>query len=90
MCVHHTAHISGLGPVFTVYCIALLPSEGHWPFGCITDPNLKFERAVEDTKVVTEKNSGLFTPADSLWIPPNVSELNMDACGFVDRECESI
>lgn len=59
MRVHHTAHISGLGPVFTVYCIALLPSEGRWPFGCITDPNLKFERAVEDTKVVTEKNSGL-------------------------------
>lgn len=29
-------------------------------------------------------------PADSSWIPPNVSELNMDACGFVDRECESI
>lgn len=28
--------------------------------------------------------------ADSLWILPNVSEQNTNACGFVDRECESI
>lgn len=28
--------------------------------------------------------------ADSLWILPNISEQNMNACGFVDRECESI
>lgn len=28
--------------------------------------------------------------ADSMWTLPNVSERNMNACGFVDRECESI
>lgn len=50
--IHHIAHISSLGP--TVYCIALLPLEGRWLFCCITDPNLKLERPVEDTKVVTQ------------------------------------
>lgn len=28
--------------------------------------------------------------ADSLWILTNISEQNVNACGFVDRECESI
>lgn len=89
----HPAHISSLGPTF--YCIALLPLEGHWLFCCITDLNLKFERPAEDTKVVTQKKkkkkkNGLFMSADSLWILTNISEQNTNACGFVDRECESI
>ena len=28
--------------------------------------------------------------ADSLWILTNLSEQNVNACGFVDRECESV
>lgn len=86
---HHAAHTRSLGP--TVYWLALLPLKGRWLFCCITDRNLEFERPVEDTKVVTqdEKNN-LFMSADSLRILPNISEQNMNACGFVDRECESV
>lgn len=72
MYVNHTVPISGLD--LGVYCLLYSFATFRKLFGCITDPNLKFERVVEGPKVVTEKKNGLFMSADSMWILPNVSE----------------
>lgn len=53
MYVDHTALISGLD--LGVYCLLYSFATFRRLFGCITDPNLKFERVVEGPKVVTKK-----------------------------------
>lgn len=65
------SHISRLGP--TVYCIALLPLEGHWLFCCITDRNLVWEASKRHLSCNTRKKRPLYVcwqlvdPYQHLW-----------------------
>lgn len=87
--IHSRAHtLVAWAPLFTVN--SQCPLEGHWLFCCITDRNLVWKASKRHLSCNTGKKKGLFMSADSLWILTNISEQNVNACGFVDRECESI